>query len=324
MLNIPRESWFTRRWLSWHHRYLLEQLSATATFLLTRRWRKLDIFHVADPDMALQMHRRTRGSGLHVIYKDGLLLGSPFCRNFDYVQVLAPYYAERAAHEGIDTRNWFVIPHLIDSTQFQPSVDKSVARRAIPLKIARDSFVVLAVGDFSPASNKRLEWIVDEVARLSGDPPSHLILIGQSNTRDFNLFERDAVSKLGGRVHLFRNLNRDQMVRYYQAADVFAHAALREPFGIVFLEAMASGLPLVGHHFPVTKWIIGEAGTVIDMEAPGKLAATLESWKTNPELRRAIVSHARKRAVSTFDESRIIPLYQAMYDRIMTEDRAAQ
>ena len=322
--NIPREFLLTRSWLSWHYRYLGEQLSAMAALLLESRWRPFDIFHVADPDMALQVRRRTQGTHLRVIYKDGLLLGPQFCQKFDFVQILAPYYLERAQDEGVDTRNWFVIPHLVNAGQFCPASDKVAIRKTLLDRLPPDAFVVLAVGAFSPSSSKRLGWIVREFAATPWNTPTHLFLAGQSDNSDFAALERQARSLLGDRVHFFRNLPAEEMTKVYQAADVLAHAALQEPFGIALLEAMASGLPVLGHRFPVTEWIIGDGGNVIDMTEPGRLAAILWSWKRDSALRRSLGERARQRAMTVFAEERIIPLYRDMYEDILARTTLPQ
>jgi glycosyltransferase involved in cell wall biosynthesis len=291
---------------------LFEQLSATASLLMQAKPGEFDILHAADPDMALQLKKRSK---INVIYKDGLLLGPQFCSRFDHVQVLAPHYLETAQEEGVDTSGWFVIPHLVNIRRFAPAPNKSDARRELG-GIPEDAFVVLAVGDFSPASNKRLDWIVSEVAKLGPEQNCFLCLVGQATEREFEKFGRNATEALRGRVKLFRNLNPDRMATVYQAADVFAHAATREPFGIVFLEAMASGLPILGHHFPVTKWIVGDGGLVIDMTKRGALADALVRWIGDAGLRASVASQARDRATTVFAEEKIVPLYQQMYERV--------
>ncbi len=317
--NIPREFALTRSWLSWHRRYLLEQLSATAALLL-RKWDDGDILHVADPDMALQLRKRAKR--LRVIYKDGELLGPSFCSRFEFVQVLAPYYREQARQQGYDTTSWFVIPHLVNIRKFFPAENRGSARRKLEVPgISADACVALGVGDYSPSSSKRLDWIVAEFARLPRSLGLHLVLAGQASGPDFARFEAHARASLGDRVHLFRNLSAEQMTGLYQAADIFVHAALREPFGIVFLEAMASGLPIVAHCFPVTKWIVGDGGCTIDMTEAGRLGAVLEAWAGQESVREAIGLAARKRAMSTFSEDQIVALYQQMYAQILEQPR---
>jgi len=318
--NVPREFLLTRNWLSWGLRYSVEQLTAAAALLAQPTWQPGDILHIADPGLAWQMSKRTRRKGVRVVYKDGLQLGPSYCARFDFVQVLAPYYLTIAHNEGFDTRNWFVIPHLVDTRRFSPENDRIKARRLLrghPL--APDDFVVLAVGDYSPESNKRLDWIVNEVSLLNRRSPAHLVLAGQASQTDLAIFTKQAKDLLGERVHVLSNVNTNEMPLLYASADAFAHAALHEPFGIVFLEAMASGVPVAAHHFPVTEWIVGDGGCAIDMTEPGRLAAVLESWRREPERRRAIGLSARRRAVEMFGEDEIVPLYLRMYERIAAE-----
>jgi glycosyltransferase involved in cell wall biosynthesis len=322
--NLPRDSFLTHGWLPWRYRYLFEQLTAAGSLMLRRPWRDFDIMHIADPDLALQMRRRTEKTGLRVIYKDGLLLGPPFCRNFDFVHVLAPYYREEAESSGIDVKNWFVIPHMVNSEQFRVARNKEAIRKASGLAIEPGALVALAVGDFSPESNKRLDWIVSEFAAMGSKTPAYLCLAGQSSESDFTNFERKTKALLGNRAHIFRNLGADEITRLYQAADLFAHAALREPFGIVLIEAMATGLPVVGHHFPVTKWIIGDGGTTIDMTQAGCLTSILELWSTDSELRNSLGEKARARATSEFSPRRVIPLYESMYHKVASTPRLLQ
>jgi glycosyltransferase involved in cell wall biosynthesis len=313
--NWPRDSFLRRLGISWHHRYLLEQIS----FAFNCRRRLTEdgyaVAQVADPALAWQLQKRRR-PGLQVVYKDGLLLGPQWCSKFDRVQVLAPYYQEQAAAAGFDTTNWFVIPHLVDTRRFTPTADRAGLRgRLFGGRVPAGAFVVMAAGDYSPGSNKRLDWVLREFGQLTG-PEAHLVVVGQSNPADFERFSRQAREAAGERVHLFTNASTAQMVELYQASDVFAHAALREPFGIVFLEAMACGLPIAAHHFEVTRWITGDAGECLDMSAPGGLAGVLRGWQADPALRQVISARAQRRARETFAPEKIVPLYQAMYARI--------
>jgi 1,2-diacylglycerol 3-alpha-glucosyltransferase len=317
--NLPREAPLLRRLLSWDRRYWLEQLSF-ATMLQAHLGRDPhDIVHVADPILALRMERWALRNGVRVVYKDGLRLGPPWIANFRFAQVLAPWYLEEGQRQGHDTTGWFVIPHSVDVERFRPVDDRAaIRRRLLPESVPADAFVVLGAGDFSPRSNKRLDWLMGEVARLPERRAAHLVLLGQSTAAERREFENLAASRLPGRVHLVPNVPPQEMPEWYRAADVFAHAALQEPFGIVFLEAMACGLPVVGHTFAVTEWIMGEGGIAVDMAASGELAAVLTRWAENPPARRAVGELARRRAETHFAPGEIVPLYQRMYDRILS------
>jgi 1,2-diacylglycerol 3-alpha-glucosyltransferase len=318
LANWRREHWLTRSWMSWHHRYLVEQ--HTFELALRRRLRRqpAEIIHVADPALAFRLHRKAVELRTRVIYKDGLSLGTAWCAKFDHVQVLAPEYLERGKTDGADTRGWFVIPHFVDTRLFHPAADRAeVRRRVFGGALPPDAFVVLAVGDFAPGSNKRLDWVAGELGKMPGQANVHLILAGHSNPGDYSRFEQMTHRMKGLRAHLLTGLTPRRMPEVYQAADVFAHGALREPFGIVFLEAMASGLPLAGHTYPVTQWIIGEAGVTVDMTTPGALSTALAFWQSNATARDEIRQRARRRAELEFAPARIVPLYLKAYRSIL-------
>lgn len=312
--NLPRDSALLAGWMPWGRRYLLEQRSFAFSVARRLRRERFDLVHVADPDLALRLRRTLGSSGPRVIYKDGLLLGPPWCGKFELVQVLAPYYRERAEAEGVDTRGWFVIPHLVDTRRFAPAPDRAAVRaQLLRGRVPDDRFVVLAVGDFSREGKKRLDWVVEEVARLPGDAAAELVVLGQSSPQELREFRRRAGVLLGERVHVVSNVPAEEMPRWYALADAFVHAALREPFGIVFLEAMASGLPVVAHSFPVTAWIVGDGGEIVDMTEPGAASGVLARWLRDPELRRSLGKRARERAQTVFSAGRVLPLYREAY-----------
>ena len=317
--NIPRETPLVRSMLSWHRRYLLEQYSFEAFLLRRLRRDHYDIVHVADPALALRLERRAGAFGTRVLYQDSQLLGATWCGKFQFVQVLAPYYEAAARQVGIATQNWAVVPYSVDTARYTPPPDRAEQRRRLlGGRVSSDEFVLLVVGDFSPESKKRLEWIVQEVEKVDKPGPAvHLVGVGQASDKDFAIFKGWAESRLGDRVHLFANMAPERMNEWFQLADAFAHAALREPFGIVFLEALASGLPVLAHPFEVTKWIVGDGGLLVDMTESGELAAAIEELRRNPPLRNRLSLAARLRAQDAFAADVVIPLYVQAYERML-------
>ena len=319
LVTLPREHGVWRRWLSWLRRYQLEQYVFARTLRRFLRDGAHDIVHVADPQVAWWVRDALRGQPVTVIYKDGLMLGPDWNWRFDEVQVLAPFYREDGAARGADVSRWNVIPHFVDPAKFAPRLPKAEARRAaLGDEVPADAFVVLAVGDLAGRSNKRLDWVVRETAAVPG---AHLVVAGQAMPADVAAFEQSARPLLGTRLHLRPNVLPAEMPALYPAADVFAHAALREPFGLVFLEAMACGLPVVAHRFEVTRWIVGDAGETVDMEVSGALAAVLARWRAQPALRAELASRTRHRAEIAFAPAGIVPLYRQLYAGIRARRR---
>jgi glycosyltransferase involved in cell wall biosynthesis len=66
------------------------------------------------------------------------------------------------------------------------------------------------------------------------------------------------------------------MPALYRSADVFLHLSKEESFGNVFLEAMACGLPIVGHDSPRLRWIVGDDEFLLDTESLPEVASAIE------------------------------------------------
>ena len=138
---------------------------------------------------------------------------------------------------------------------------------------------------------------------------THVLFVGHCEDEAGSAFMRTTSHLLGDRAHFRTNMPPEEMAGAFRCADVFAHAALREPFGIVLIEALACGLPVVGHRFAVTEWIVSDGGICIDMTQPGMLEDVLRAWLLDSTLRRSIGARARRRAESVFSPAAVAPLY---------------
>lgn len=309
--TLRREHPLWRNRVDWGRRYAWEQ----SLFALMLSWRLrgggFELVHTGDPQVAWGMHRHRERHRATVVYKDGLLLGPDWNRRFDWVQVLAPHYLEAGNAAGLNTDRWRVIPHFIEPDRFRARKSKAEVRHELlGPALPADAKLILAAGALAARSNKRLDWIVQEVAEV---PEAHLLVVGQAEPADEAAFEAMARPLLRGRLHLRTNLLPEAMPACYQAADLFAHAALQEPFGIVLIEALAAGLPVLGHTFPVTRWIIGKGGESLDMQAAGALASTIRALLASPARLLAAGEAARERAQREFSPEVVLPRYEAMY-----------
>jgi len=294
-------------------RYLVEQRIFSQLLIRRLRKERPDIIHVTDPQVSWWIRDAFRETKVPVLYMDGLLLGPDWNWRFDHVQVLAPEYLAAAQREGRETRGWHVIPHFIDPDQFRPWPDRRAARTRFVPGVPEDRIVAMAAGDFAPGSSKRLHYVIEEVARIPAPLRPHLVLVGnatEAECRDLTAFARNA---LGQGVTLHASLPRTEMSALYQAADVFLHGALREPFGIVLVEAMASGLPVLAHQFEVTRWIVGDGGETDDLSQPGRLAGLLQARLGEAGWLHQTGIAARQRVNEHFSKRAVIPRYRDCY-----------
>jgi glycosyltransferase involved in cell wall biosynthesis len=104
---------------------------------------------------------------------------------------------------------------------------------------------------------------------------------------------------------LYGSLGATALARRYAAASIFALASTREAYGIVYAEALAHGLPIVGCDIPAVREVTGGAAILV---APGRvasLAAALKMLLSDERKRRAQARRSRLRArqLPTWTES---------------------
>ncbi len=124
-------------------------------------------------------------------------------------------------------------------------------------------------------------------------PDAQLVVTGSMEDAQYldRLRERIAALGLQDAVHLTGRVGDDELRGWYQHADVFALPALNvgdrfEGFGLVFLEASACGLPVIGTSGSgaAEAVINGETGLLVRQDDPASLAGALVRLLTDPEL----------------------------------------
>jgi glycosyltransferase involved in cell wall biosynthesis len=155
-----------------------------------------------------------------------------------------------------------LIPNGADLERFSPGPSER-ARFGLP----SDRPVVLMVSAL--IESKR---VLDGIRAVSLLPDVHLVVAGDGHLRDEA--EAMAARLLPNRFSRL-TLTASQMPALYRSVDVFLHMSLVESFGNVFVEAMACGLPIIGHDTPRLQWIVGDGPFLCDTQDPGQLGAAL-------------------------------------------------
>lgn len=114
--------------------------------------------------------------------------------------------------------------------------------------------------------------VAEGIAAVASLPDAHLIVAGDGPLR--NEIDQMASIVLRGRFTRI-SVPPQYMPRLYRSADVFLHMSKEESFGNVFVEAMASGLPIVGHETPRLRWIVGAEEELVDTAATANVTAGL-------------------------------------------------
>lgn len=206
---------------------------------------------------------------------------------FDRVVAPSRFIASRLNEAGID--DVFCRPLGVDVEVFRPDRrDRSWLLRRLGLPAS--ARVLVFAG--RPAREKNIDVLIEAVQRL-GDPYV-LVLVGAGA----GLPAEDRV------ICLDYEREPRSLARLISSCDAFVHANDREPFGLVVLEAMASGLPVVGvASGGVAETVDEGVGRLAISADPGHFAEAIESLFEDdlPALSLA----ARKRAIDRFAWDRV-------------------
>lgn len=129
----------------------------------------------------------------------------------------------------------------------------------------------------------------------------------EPNTAELHIITRSEV-EMRDSVFVYNNLqaNSPELISKFQEADVFVFPTLADSFGIVALEAMAMGLPIIGTNIAALPEIIkhGETGYIVEPGDSDQLHAALAKLISDPELRVKMGENGIKRVSTLFSAER--------------------
>ncbi|MCU0307273.1 MAG: MSMEG_0565 family glycosyltransferase [Thermoleophilia bacterium] len=210
------------------------------------------------------------------------------------------FWSERLREEfGVESE---VVPNGVDAGRFAGGPMRAEAGRVMGWG---DRPVVLAVGGIEPRKGSRT--LLEAFARARGrlGAGALLVVAGGATLFDYREYRdgwRDDAARLGLRVSDGRRIppdadvavlglmDDDEMPVLYRAADALAFPSTREGFGLVVLEAMAAGLPVVTSDLPVLQEFLtdGEDCLMCPVGDSGPLSAALVRAVRDDDLRAAL------------------------------------
>lgn len=194
--------------------------------------------------------------------------------------------------------NVHVIPPGVDTERFTPEGDKV----ALPI----EGPVVMAVGALE--SMKRMACVIEAVRVWKR---GSVLLVGDGPLRE-ELCQFGQTALGPGRFH-WRVAKAEDMPALYRSADLLMTTSESEGFSMVYLEAMASGLPIVAHDDASRREMIGPSGWYGDATRPDQMALLLDN---------ALRGHRREeilRRARSLDVRHMSHSYQKLFERVMAD-----
>ena len=231
-----------------------------------------------------------------------LLLG-PLVRRFLAVsRALADFLVHQCRLPASRVR---VIANGIDTARFAPAANAALRSAPGP------TVGVLTRLD----ARKGLPYLIQAMAQLCSDFPNARLLIG-GDGEDRSALEQEARSLgLTARVEFVGAVS--ESAHFYHQLDLFVLPSLDEAFGLVLLEAMAAGLPVVGTRVGGIPEILedGSQGLLVAPADSHALAGAIRALWSDPLRRRRMGEAARQQALC-FDIGRTAKELQAVYEEL--------
>lgn len=208
----------------------------------------------------------------------------------------------------VPTTNTVFAPPGVDTETFRPSDTPYTDREYI-----------LSVGRFADP-RKNVHLLFETYARLKerlGTDTPNLVLAGRTEppADAWDLAEDRGIADS---ISFFEDVFLDRLVDLYREAKLFILSSDEEGLGLVILEAMASGVPVVSTDCggPGTVVQDGETGRLVPTGDVDRLADAAVTLLRDPSRLQSFGANSRERAVSEFSEEATIRRFRKEYERL--------
>jgi glycosyltransferase-like protein len=236
----------------------------------------------------------------------------------DHLLVVSRYWRDRLASEfGVDST---VVTNGVDAPRFAAATSMSSTLRA---QVAADGrMMFLTVGGIEPRKGTRELIEALGIVRRQLDPPPVLVVVGGHSFQDHRHYREQVLDRvrqlsLNGALVLPGTVADAELPAWYQAADAFLFPSVKEGFGLVVLEAMAAGLPVVASDIPVFREYLehGRGALLVPAHDADALAAAMLGLARDADLRSSLAA-AGPDVAGAYTWDACAAQHMAVYDRI--------
>ena len=218
----------------------------------------------------------------------------------DYVSLISKKYT-------ISKTKIYEVPNGIDLKHFKSMSTKlhSPVRLLTVCRLSGPKNIPLLIRSFKSVIEKNHR-----------DAELHIIGEGEEKKKIFDLIKKERLEK---KVFLHGGLRGKDLYDIYSNSDIFILTSGYESFGIVLIEAMASGLPIVVSNITSVKNIIKNNITgLLVKQTPKDFAEAIEKLISNPRLREKLIKNGLKE-VRKYDWNKIVQKFEHIYTETVYE-----
>lgn len=302
-----------------HIRRHRKYVDVRAAWLLSRMFSRyrVDVVWIRDTrDMSVCGWAKVFSGRFKLVYQQAMQLGvskRDVVHTLRFRQIdrwVAPlhYLAKQViTHTRFPEERLCVIPLAVDTERFGRNFDRHAARRT--LQLPENATIIGNVGRLDPLKGQ--DFLIESLGLLAKKGfTADLLVVGDPTRNEgdrymIHLHERVIALGLSDRVH-FRPHRHDVEVAY-AATDLFVMASAGETFGMVTIEAMASGCVVMGTNASGTPELLDDGrGMLFEPGDAEGFVACLIRLLSSPELRRTMSEKSHTYAHSTFSKGAVV------------------
>lgn len=257
------------------------------------------------------------GSNLHIVYQQHMQIGVPkrdwfhtwrFSLIDAWLSPLPGLARQVTEMTRFDPARIHVVPLGIDLARFiEPGLSQPQAREQ--LRLPQQPLLLGVLGRFD--DGKGQDFVIDVLHRLrtQHQQPVELVLMGELTRNEGDDYWQQLQAQirrldLQEQVHIRPFSPKTEV--FYRAIDVFVLASVSETYGMVTIEAMASGLPVVASATGGTLEIVqdGQTGLLYPLRDVEACVQQVLQCLTQPALRETLGHSARQRAQAEYSHVR--------------------
>lgn len=185
---------------------------------------------------------------------------------------------------GINENKVYVLNNALDPVRKHAAVTTDVRST---LHIPADADVLFTLTRLAHTEqNKGYDKVMEAMLQLRGSKAVHYIIGGKYTSDEYHAIQTHA-ARLGleNKVHLPGFIPDEQLKAYFSTANVFILPSRKEGFGIVFIEAMSFGIPVIGGNVDGSMDALkdGELGVPVSPDSVEEIATAIQKVLQQPE-----------------------------------------
>jgi len=255
------------------------------------------------------------GDDIYLPWKFKRIIAKLVFENAETVIALTKDMKKKIESFGFNVKNIFVVPNGIELEKFKVLSKINIRKE---LEISEDKKVVLFVGTLTP--RKGIKYLIEALNIVKQKNPNiKLLLIGDGD-------QKQGLEKLAETLDLKKNISfvgkveNKEIPKYMTASDIFVLPSLSEAFGVVNLEAMACGLPIIATRVDGIPDVVKdrENGFLVEPESPNQIAEKILYLLSNDNVRKTISQNNIKES-NKYSWENIIEKIEKIYSGVLNK-----